>query len=76
MAMADTRFKNVSFDLSDGKGRCASWEHAAIAALYDIRDELQILNRTLGCRHFLDVPHKLERIALNTQKVKRKATAK
>lgn len=66
--MADKRFKNATFDLSNAEGRCASWDHATLAALYDIRDELQRLNQTLACPRFLAIPTTLERIEKNTKK--------
>ena len=50
------------------------WEHVAIEVMMDIREELQQLNALLRCPHFLDIPHKLERIKRNTTR-KRKPTA-
>ena len=48
------------------------WEEVGIAVLMDIRDELQHLNRTLDCEDFQAIPRKLERIARNTSKRKKK----
>jgi hypothetical protein len=38
----------------------------------DIRDELQKLNALLHCSNFRNIPAKLERIARNTTKKKKK----
>lgn len=58
----DTRFKNSTFNLADDAGRCSSWDNARLAALYDIRDELQRLNTLLHCVNFVQIPGKLDRI--------------
>ena len=48
--MNDTRFKDQTFDLSGEKsGHIRSWDAVAIAALYDLRDELRRINELLGC---------------------------
>lgn len=70
--MAKGRFKDHEFDLSNEKGHIGTWEKVAIAALYDIRDELKRLNEVLYCRNFLDIPLKLDRIEKNTKKRRRK----
>lgn len=44
--------------------------------LMDIRRELRQLNQLLRCPNFLDIPSKLDRIARNTAKPKRKKAAK
>lgn len=69
--MADTRFKNATFDLSDENGRCASWDRAQLAALYDIRDELKRMNSILYCPNFLAIPQLLRDINKNTKKRKK-----
>ncbi len=66
--MMNKRFKNVDWDLANPQGTIASWTNVQIAVLMDIRDELQRLNRILGCHNFLDVPFKLDRIEKNTRK--------
>lgn len=43
---------------------------AMLAALMDIREELQELNALLHCRNFQDIPHKLDRIEAHTAKRK------
>lgn len=64
------RYKNIEWELpEEGIG---TWENVQVAVLMDIRDELQALNRILGCQNFLDIPNRLKRIALNTAKPKRK----
>lgn len=70
------KFKDAEFNLAGGEsGNIGTWEKVGIAALYDIRDELKRLNVLLHCANFLDVPRRLERIARNTAKPrKRKAT--
>lgn len=60
------RHKNVTWNLSDSPGT----DGAMLAALMDIRDELQRLNALLHCPHFQDVPHKLDRLVVNTKKRK------
>lgn len=44
--MSDTRHKNVVWRIGDGP---ISIEMATVAVLLDIRDELQEVNRKLGC---------------------------
>lgn len=74
--MANGRFKDKEFNLADDKGNIGSWDHVAIAALYDIRDELKQLNCTLNCTNFLDIPFKLDRIEKNTRKPRKRKVAK
>jgi hypothetical protein len=45
-----------------------SWEGVIIATLYDIRDELQELNKLLHCGNFTAIPFKLDKIEKNTRK--------
>jgi hypothetical protein len=75
--MSDRRRKNAIWFVTDeqGKvywpptsGRCG----ATLALLMDIRDELQRLNEVLHCSNFLAVPRKLDRIARNTAKPRRR----
>lgn len=72
--MADQRFKDANFDLANAAGRCLSWENARLAALYDIRDELKLLNSLLHCPNFQAIPRKLDRIISNTAKPRKKRT--
>jgi hypothetical protein len=63
------KFANVNWDVpKNEEGNIRSWEGVRLSVLMDIRDELQKLNRILGCHNFLDVPHKLDRIDVNTKK--------
>ena len=51
------RFENVRWDLTAAPdGSIKTWELARLAVLMDIRDELQKLNRLLGCPNFVAVP--------------------
>lgn len=47
--MADTRLKDRNWVVADHDGKAKSIEHVQTALLMDIRDELQTLNRLLGC---------------------------
>lgn len=77
--MADKkRFKNANWELpTTPEGHIESWQGVQAAVLMDIRDELQNLNRILGCHNFLRVPSVLDEIQSNTRKrtYKKKATA-
>lgn len=63
------RHKNANWSLHDPAG---SWNEAHIAVLMDIRDELQALNRIIGCANFLAIPMILRDISSNTKKPKLK----
>ena len=43
-----------------------------VAALWDIRDQLRVLNGLLNCRNFTRIPTVLDDINKNTTKPKRK----
>lgn len=49
-------------------GKIEKWEYVQIAVLMDIRDELQTLNRLLGCHNFVQIPTVLRSIQENTKK--------
>lgn len=49
-----------------------SWDTVQAMLLMDLRDQLRTLNNVFRCHRFLDVPNKLERIARNTAKKRRK----
>lgn len=53
-----------------------SVESAQLAVLQDIRDELQQLNRLLGCANTIAIPEVLRAIRRNTAPKRRKAGAK
>ena len=63
------RLKDRDWDLSDP---AKSWTEVEVAVLMDIRDELKSLNRLLHCANFIAIPRKLDQIARNTEKKKRK----
>lgn len=73
--MPDKRHKNVNWTLpTSDSGAIETWQAVEIAVLMDIRDELQTLNRLLGCSNFTRIPQVLRRISSNTAnlpKVKR-----
>lgn len=69
------RHANMNWNLPEGElsndgGRTHSWPSIHASILLDIRDELQRLNRLLGCRNFTDIPFKLDAIKKNTTKRK------
>lgn len=67
--MSDTRHRNCHWILpTDADGRVERWEYVSIAVLMDIRDELQTLNRLLGCPNFTNIPTVLRSIRRNTAK--------
>ena len=69
--MARHKNSNWTFPTSP-HGEIETWEQAGIAVLMDIRDELQALNRLLGCKNFTDIPEVLRAIRRNTTKPKRR----
>ena len=71
LEVSDQRRKNVDWLVADRDGTVPTWERASVAVFMDIRDELQTLNRLLGCPRFIGIPHMLDRIAKNTSKRKR-----
>jgi len=56
------RHKNADWDLPKNAQNGLSWSHVPVAVLMDIRDELQTLNRLLGCPNFTGIPHTLNQI--------------
>lgn len=68
------RHRNYDWNLpeNNGKPNVHDWNSVHTAMLMDIRDELQILNRLLGCANFRQVPAILRGIRANTAKPKRK----
>lgn len=68
------RHKNSDWTLPESGG--LNWDHAMIAVLMDIRDELKDLNfimrRRLNCPEFLAIPSRLDAIRKNTVKKKRR----
>ncbi len=62
------RFKNADWDLPTDNGKIQTWQAVEVAVLMDIRDELQTLNRLLGCPNFTAIPTVLRKIRANTAK--------
>lgn len=63
------RFKNLNWNLpSTEEGKLPKWDYVPIALLMDIRDELQRLNKLLGCANCVAIPRKLDQIEVNTRK--------
>lgn len=48
------------------------WARVPVALLMDIRRELKKLNRLLHCSNFMEIPWKLNKIARNTTKPRRR----
>lgn len=59
------RRKNGDWIIPEGN---VSIDHAQLAVLMDIRDELQRLNSLFRCSNFLEVPSVLRQIRANTAK--------
>lgn len=68
------RHKNSDWCLPENNGtpHRHDWNSIHAAIVMDIRDELQILNRLLGCANFRQVPAILRGIRVNTDRRKRK----
>lgn len=68
----DRRLKNVNWSVAEQDGTVPSWERVGVAVMMDIRDELQTLNRLLGCPNFTQIPATLRAIRRNTAKPRSK----
>ncbi len=66
--MSDTRKRNVSWRIDTNADGTTPQRDAALAVLMDIRDELQTLNRLLGCVRFTAIPDTLKTIAAHTKR--------
>lgn len=75
--MADRRCKDFNWQVrnENGVAYAGSYEHAHLAVLMDLRDELKTLNRVFACQNFLDVPALLRAIKKNTTKKRRRQRA-
>jgi hypothetical protein len=78
---ADTRHRNVNWNC--GEDSVLSVDHALLAVLMDLRDELQsirnylsAINMTMHCRKFQSIPGKLEAIRENTNGTRTKKRTK
>lgn len=72
----DTRCANSTWTIRAADQTGASWEGAQLAVLMDLRDELQKLNRLLGCDRFVGIPSVLAQIARQTKKKKKQRISK
>lgn len=62
------RTKNWDWNDKPDKAGNYTWAQAQVSVLQDIRDELQQLNRIIGCPNFIAVPEILRGIKRNTGK--------
>lgn len=77
--MASTRHKNMNWTLpTNTQGDRLTWDHAKIAVLMDIRDELQYIKEILcpvrdrlNCSETMRIPALLRAIKKNTTKKRR-----
>lgn len=74
--MADTRRKDVFWNLYTNSSGNLTWEQVNVAVLMDIRDELKELNRLLHCSNFVAIPTILRTIRRNTTKRRRNKKSK
>lgn len=58
--------------LTDDKTHARSTDHAQLAVLMDIREELRAISSRLDCHETLSIPRILRRISANTHKPKRR----
>lgn len=72
--MADTRHKDVSWNLYTNSSGNITLEQVNVAVLMDIRDEMKQLNRLFHCSNFLEIPRILRTIRRNTTKRRYKKT--
>ncbi len=72
--MVDRQRREVEWTVADADGSI-TWDRVGtIAVLMDIRRELRRLNSLLMCRNFTGIPTSLRRIALNTDRPKKRKT--
>jgi hypothetical protein len=71
----NTRKKNENWRNCNDDGS-ADWDHAKIAVLMDIRDELQQINRFLGCYRILKALDGMIEMGIDLRRKKRAAAAK
>ena len=64
------RFKDTNWNCGNGES-VDSVEHAQLAVMMDIRDELKQLNRTIGCANFLGLPYQIERTRKGVEGLRR-----
>lgn len=66
--MADGRSKDVNWRVTREDGTIQSVDHAILAVLMDLRDELKLINNRLQCHETMAIPRMLKRISANTAK--------
>lgn len=68
--MPDRRQKNANWAVASATGEIypSVADGVFVALLLDIRDELQAINRVLGCYNTLRIPQVLDAIRRNTTK--------
>lgn len=71
--MVDRRSKNAQWHVVDAFGRAysGSYNHAILAVLMDLRDELQAMRQRLDCWETREIPRHLREIAKNTRRKKK-----
>lgn len=76
--MGNRRWKDYQWDIATTDGRRYESTNQAqhLAVLMDIRDELKALNLLLHCQNFQNIPFKLDAIARNTKKKRKRAVGK
>jgi hypothetical protein len=67
--------KDINWSVGNGLS-VASVDHAILAVLMDVRDELKRTNRVLQCPNCIAIPFKLDEIITNTAKQRRRAKKK
>lgn len=70
--MIDRRKKDVNWTLHISDGGTVSNEHAQLAVLMDLRDELKKLNTLLHCPNVIDIPRILRGIRTKLPSKRRK----
>lgn len=65
------RNRNAEWTDANNDGSC-TWDQAKIAVLMDIREQLQYIAGVLRCSNFQDISRKLERIARQTKRRRKK----
>lgn len=65
-------YRNSEWRLNETRPGYVAPGEANLSVLMDIRDELQKLNRLLGCENFTSIPTLLRLIRANTAKPKKR----
>lgn len=67
------RCRDYNWRVSNDGSNALSVEHAILAVLMDVRDELKLMNQRLQCRETQMIPKYLRDIRRNTTRKKRRA---